>query len=77
VWALAQDILQEQDFPERYLLQRASKTPEELLSGAPFRRRLLKKRTRLSAPFKQLSVKTTFMININLIRNNSIEPNHQ
>jgi hypothetical protein len=27
---------QEQDFPGRSLLQRASRTPEELLSGLPF-----------------------------------------
>jgi hypothetical protein len=39
--ALAWDFLQEQDFPERNLLQRASRTLEELLSGANFPRRLL------------------------------------
>jgi hypothetical protein len=32
---------EEQDFPGRNLLQRASRTPEELLSGANFPRRLL------------------------------------
>jgi hypothetical protein len=42
VCALAQDFLQEQDFLERNLLQRASRTPEELLSGVNFPRRLLK-----------------------------------
>jgi hypothetical protein len=31
VCTLAQDFLQEQDFPERNLLQRASRTLEELL----------------------------------------------
>jgi hypothetical protein len=36
-----QHCLQEQDFPGRNLLQRASSTPEELLSGANFPRRLL------------------------------------
>jgi hypothetical protein len=41
VCALDQDFSQEQDFLERYLLQRASRTQEELLSGAPFPRRLL------------------------------------
>jgi hypothetical protein len=41
--ALARDFLQEQDFLERNLLQRASRTPEELLSGANFPRRLLQR----------------------------------
>jgi hypothetical protein len=43
VCALARDFLQEQDFPERNLLQRASRTPEELLSGANFPLRLLQR----------------------------------
>jgi hypothetical protein len=43
VCALARDFLQEQGFPERNLLQRASRTPEELLSGANFPRRLLQR----------------------------------
>jgi hypothetical protein len=43
VCALARDFLQEQDFPGRNLLQRASRTPEELLSGANFLRRLLQR----------------------------------
>jgi hypothetical protein len=34
---------QAQDFPGRNLLQRASRTPEELLSGANFPRRLLQR----------------------------------
>jgi hypothetical protein len=34
VCALARDFLQEQDFPERNLLQRASRTPEELQRGS-------------------------------------------
>jgi hypothetical protein len=34
---------QEQDFPGRNLLQRASRTPEELLSGANFPQRLLQR----------------------------------
>jgi hypothetical protein len=34
VCTLARDFLQEQDFPGRNLLQRASRTLEELLSGA-------------------------------------------
>jgi hypothetical protein len=42
---LAQDFLQEQDFLERNLLQRASRTPEELLSGVPFSGRLLQRRS--------------------------------
>jgi hypothetical protein len=39
MWALAQDFLQEQDFPERNLLQRgsitagATKNPQKMLSG--------------------------------------------
>jgi hypothetical protein len=43
VCALARDFLQEQDFPGRNLLQSASRTPEELLSGANFPRRLLQR----------------------------------
>jgi hypothetical protein len=43
VCALARDFLQELDFPERNLLQRASRAPEELLSGANFPRRLLQR----------------------------------
>jgi hypothetical protein len=39
--AIARDFFKEQDFPGRNLLQRASRTPEELLSGANFPRRLL------------------------------------
>jgi hypothetical protein len=39
VCALARDFLQEQVFPGRNLLQRASRTPEELLSGVHFPRR--------------------------------------
>jgi hypothetical protein len=34
--ALAQETSQEQDFPESSLLHRGSRTPEELLSSAPF-----------------------------------------
>jgi hypothetical protein len=41
VCALAQDFSQEQDIVERNLLQRASRTREELLPGAPFLRRQL------------------------------------
>jgi hypothetical protein len=41
--ALARDFLQEKDFPGRNLLQHASRTPEELLSGANFPRRLLQR----------------------------------
>jgi hypothetical protein len=36
-------LLQEQDFPGRSLLQRASRTPEELLSGVLFPRRRLQR----------------------------------
>jgi hypothetical protein len=36
-------FLQEQDFPGRNLLQRASRTPEELLSWANFPRRMLQR----------------------------------
>jgi hypothetical protein len=42
-FALARDFLQEQDFPGRNLLQRASRTLEELLSGVNFPRRLLQR----------------------------------
>jgi hypothetical protein len=40
---LFSQLLQEQDFPGRNLLQRVSRTPEELLSGANFPRRLLQR----------------------------------
>jgi hypothetical protein len=40
--ALAHDLSKEQDFPEKILLQRTSKT-SELLSGAPIPRRLLQR----------------------------------
>jgi hypothetical protein len=43
VCALARDFLQEQDFPGSNLLQRASRTPEELLSVVHFLRRLLRR----------------------------------
>jgi hypothetical protein len=38
--ALVQNFLQEQDFPQRILLQRISRIPEKLLSGALLLRRL-------------------------------------
>jgi hypothetical protein len=41
--ALAWDFLQEQDFPGRNLLQRASRTLEELLSRVNFPQRLLQR----------------------------------
>jgi hypothetical protein len=34
--SVALDFSQEQDFPENNLLQRGSRTPEDLLPGAPF-----------------------------------------
>jgi hypothetical protein len=48
--ALSPDFSQEQDFPERNLLQCASRTLEELLSGAPFPRRLLQRISEMTSP---------------------------
>jgi hypothetical protein len=68
--ALAQEFLHEQDFPERNLLQRASRIPEELLSASLFRGVKLHQ-----------SSENNFKVKINLIQNNvnlsCIEPNHQ
>jgi hypothetical protein len=43
VFALARDFHQEQEFPGRNWLQRASRTPEELLFVVYFPRRLLQR----------------------------------